>query len=96
MKNYIARTGTAAFVALTVVSLQAVPVQFGLNHYEFILVPDPFGNAGANNSWFAADAAAAASAFNSVNGHLATISSQAENDFLLSLVPVGLFTGFAG
>jgi hypothetical protein len=75
------------------VSLEATPAQFGSHSYEFILVTDPF--TGSNNSWFTASAAANASVFNGANGYLATITSQAENDFLFSLVS-GLFTGFNG
>lgn len=72
---------------------EAVPVFFGSNYYEFVEVVDPF--VGSNNSWFTARDAAAASTFNSVSGHLATITSQAENDFLFGLVS-GNFTGFQG
>jgi hypothetical protein len=58
----------------------------GDNHYyEFVEVSDPF--TGNNNSWQAAMAAADASVFNGLSGHLATIGSQAENAFLLSIVP---------
>lgn len=71
---------------------KAVPVQFGSNYYEFISVADPF--TGNNNSWSTDQAAAAASVFMGVNGHLATITSQQENDFLLSLATG--FSGFAG
>lgn len=71
----------------------AAPIAFGSNHYEFIEVSDPF--IGTNNSWFTARDSAAASSFNSVSGHLATITSDAENNFLFSLVS-GSFTGFKG
>ena len=71
----------------------ATPMAFGSNHYEFIQVTDPF--TGSNNTWGTASAAAAASVFNGVNGHLATLTSQAENDFLLGLVS-GSFSGFTG
>ena len=72
---------------------EASPSQFGANYYEFVSVADPF--TGGNNSCFTADAAASASVFDGVNGHLATITSQAENDFLFGLA-TGQFTGFAG
>lgn len=62
----------------------AAPVIFGANAYELIIVANPF--TGSNNTWATASAAAAASVFNSVNGHLATVTSQAENDFLVSLI----------
>lgn len=52
----------------------ALPVQFGSNFYEFISVN--------GISWADANAAASASVFGGVNGHLATITSAAENNFL--------------
>jgi hypothetical protein len=61
------------------------------HYYDLILVPDPF--TGNNNAWSTDSAAASASVFNGVSGHLATVTSQAENDFLLSLVPGGLPDG---
>ena len=71
----------------------ATPVAFGSNFYEFVEITDPF--AGDNNYWTTASSAAAASVFNGVSGHLATVSSQAENDFLLALAGGG-FNGFTG
>jgi len=65
--------------------VEATPVQFGNNYYEFILVADPY--TGDNNAWWTARDAAAASVFDGMYGHLATPESQAENDFLLSLIP---------
>lgn len=61
------------------------------HHYEFIQVADPY--TGSNNSWGADSAAAAASIFHGYSGHLATVASQEENDFLLSLVPGGFSEG---
>jgi hypothetical protein len=84
--------GFATLAGLTP-NVEASPVQFGANYYEFVSVADPF--TGGNNSWFTDAAAASASIFGGVNGHLATITSQAENDFLFSLA-TGQFTGFAG
>jgi hypothetical protein len=75
------------------VTVHATPAQFGSNYYEFIQVADPF--TGSNNSWFTANAAASASVYNGFGGHLATITSQAENDFLYGLV-AGSFSGFTG
>lgn len=72
---------------------RAVPVPFGSSFYDFVAVTDPF--TGSNNSWDTARAAAETMVFNGVNGHLATVTSQAENDFLFSLAS-GQFTGFAG
>jgi hypothetical protein len=60
---------------------------FGTNAYEFIEV-------GGGGTWDAASNAAAACVFNGVNGHLATITSQSENDFLIGLVT--LFDGING
>ena len=63
--------------------VQAAPIVFGSNAYELVLVSNPFS--GSNNSWFTADTAAQASSFMGVNGHLVTITSAAENDFLADL-----------
>jgi len=72
---------------------QATPVLFESNYYEFVQVPNPF--TGTNNSWASANANAAASIYNGLSGHLATITSQAENDFLLSLGS-GSFSEYTG
>ncbi|MCG8615137.1 MAG: PEP-CTERM sorting domain-containing protein [Desulfobacterales bacterium] len=61
----------------------ASPVLFGDNYYEFVEVEDPFS--GGRNSWSKANTEASARSYLGVSGHLATISSQAENDFLYSL-----------
>lgn len=58
------------------VSAQAAPVQFGNNFYDLI--------SSDNITWQDADTAAASSNFMGVFGHLATITSQAENDFLMN------------
>lgn len=55
----------------------AAPIQFGSNYYEYI--PDEA------ISWNNASAAASASSFMGVNGHLATVTSAGENNFLLGL-----------
>ena len=70
-----------------------VPVLFGSSYYAYVEVPDPF--TGQNNTWATANAAASAMTFNGEVGYLATITSQAENDFLFSMVD-GLYTGFTG
>jgi PEP-CTERM motif-containing protein len=80
-------------IVVTPSTAGATPVTFGSNAYELIFVSNPF--TGANNSWLTADAAASASVFMGVNGHLATVTSAAENTFLLGLAPGGV-TGFAG
>ncbi len=66
---------------------------FGSNYYEFVEVSDPF--VGNNNSWITAEVTASSSVFNNINGHLVTITSQAENDFVFNLVS-GLYGGFNG
>jgi hypothetical protein len=82
-----------AAACLTTGVARATPVAFGGNAYEFVSVADPFS--GSNNTLATASAAAAASVFNGVNGHLATVTSLAENDFLLSLIATAP-TGFNG
>ncbi|RPH48861.1 MAG: PEP-CTERM sorting domain-containing protein [Desulfobacteraceae bacterium] len=73
---------------------EAIPTKFGDNYYEFIQVSDPF--TGTNNSWATASTNAANSVYNGLSGHLATVTSQAENDFLFSLILPGSFTDFKG
>ena len=70
----------------------AVPTQFGSSFYDLIFVDDPF--TGNNNAWETARAAAAASSFNAQAGYLATVTSQAENDFIFGLA--GGFRSFTG
>src|SRR5262245_10525533 len=65
----------------------AAPSPFGSNHYEFVQVADPY--TGNNNSWSTASAAAVASTYLGVSGHLVTITSQAENSFVFGLAPGG-------
>lgn len=48
---------------------------------------------GNNNSWAKDSANAVASLYDGMSGHLATVTSQGENDFLFSLVS-GSFSGF--
>lgn len=76
----------------------AVPVIFGSNAYELIIVTDPY--VGSNNSYGTASAAALGSSFMGVNGHLATVTSAAENDFLAGLAIAANValepTGFTG
>ena len=52
----------------------ASPIQFGSNYYDFVATN------GIN--WADANTAASASIFGGVNGHLATITSAAENNFI--------------
>jgi hypothetical protein len=74
-------------------SATATPLAFGSNSYEFVQVPDPF--TGTNNSWDTARLAAAVRIFNGKTGHLVTITSPAENDFVSGLIS-GQFSGFKG
>lgn len=64
----------------------AAPVQFGSNYYDFVSADDI--------SWAAANTAASASVYLGLNGHLATVTSSAENSFLAS--NFATFSGFAG
>jgi len=59
---------------------KAAPVQFGSSYYEYV--------SHESISWADASAAASASTFMGANGHLATVTSAAENDFLVDLGPV--------
>jgi hypothetical protein len=90
-----ARVGAGIFMIASQICLvpsAAAQSQFGNNIYILVRPSDPF--AGANNSWFSASAAAASSTYNGVQGHLATVTSQAENTFLLGLSPgFQTFTG---
>lgn len=70
----------AAAAILPQTGAEAAPVQFGSSYYEF--VPDE------SVTWAEASAAASASTFMGVNGYLATVTSAAENDFLVNLGPV--------
>jgi len=80
---YRAMLPAGLFLAAALVSFggaNAAPIQFGSSYYEF--VPEE------SISWSEASAAASASTFMGVNGHLATVTSAAENDFLVDLGPV--------
>ena len=70
-----------------------LPAVFGNNVYQFVTVLDPF--VGTNNTWATANASAAANTYQGINGHLATVSSALENDFLYSLA-AGSFVDFTG
>ncbi len=73
----------AAAATLPFASADAAPVQFGNSYYAYI--------SDEAVSWNDASAAAGASTFMGVNGHLATVTSSAENDFLLSIAPTLAF-----
>lgn len=88
----------ATVIAFAAPQVQAAPVIFGSNAYELIIVSNPY--TGNNNSWATASSSAQASTFLGVNGHLATVTSVAENDFLAGLaiaaaLPV-VTPGFSG
>ena len=70
----------AAAALLPLSGAAAAPIQFGDSFYEY--VPEEA------ISWADASAAAGAATFMGVNGHLATVTSAAENDFLVDLGPV--------
>lgn len=65
--------------------VQALPVQFGSNYYEFVSAPQI--------SHPDATTAATASTFFGVHGHLATVTSAAENSFPSGLVSLSGFSG---
>lgn len=79
MANWLKPVSAALVAAgiLSAVPATAAPVVFGDNAYEFIA---------GTFSWDQANAAAQAQTFNGVNGHLVTITSAAENAFVLSLI----------
>jgi hypothetical protein len=72
MKRFFALTA----VALAAASAHAAPVAYDGSYYEYVA---------ASLSWTDAAAAAAASSYNGLSGHLATISSAAENAFVTNL-----------
>jgi hypothetical protein len=69
----------AAVAILPLEHAQAAPVQFGDSYYEYVTHEAI--------SWADANTAASSSTFMGVNGHLATVTSSAENDFLVNLAP---------
>jgi hypothetical protein len=69
--------GGMAMVLMTVIAT-AQPVQFQGNGNHYAFVP-------SSESWLDAQDAAASMSFHGVSGHLVTITSQAENDFLVTL-----------
>jgi len=83
--------------AIAAPGASAAPIQWSGNgnYYELIIDPTPYGT-GTVNTWSTASAAAAGSTFLGASGHLATITSAAENAFLVSLIPGGALSGFQG
>ena len=94
VRTLLVAVGVAS--VLPVLGAEAAPVAFGSHYYDLVLVADPF--TGTNNSWETARDAAAASAYLGLPGHLATIDSAAENDFLRDVVApgAGSFGSFTG
>ncbi len=86
-------TLVAAGCIFTVNQAQATPSLFDGHYYEFVEVTDPYS--GDNNTWATAKDSAASRYYNGWRGHLATVTSQAENDFLYSLISVN-YTTFTG
>jgi len=78
MKKILMLLYIFVFLASTLGAANAIPVQFGDNYYVWVYIDEMI-------SWQDASAAAAESTYNSVYGHLATITSQNENDFILGL-----------
>jgi hypothetical protein len=79
---------------LTAGALQAAPQLFNGHYYEFVYLTDPY--TGTNNYWTTARDAAAALQYNGLYGHLATITSEAENDFVRSTAGYGIAVDFMG
>ena len=86
--------GLVSFIGILALSqgADATPIQFGNSYYEYV--------PGEAYSWSKANDAASASSFLGVNGHLATVTSAGENDFLQGLIsqlptPQGAWLGGA-
>jgi hypothetical protein len=75
-------------LAGAVAPASAAPVLFGTSYYDFV--------ASDGISWDDAKTAASALSFNGASGHLATITSGAENSAVFSLITPGTYTQFAG
>jgi hypothetical protein len=78
----------AVALAFSAMSPAGAATLFNGNYYEFVAGPLDFNSALA--------AAAAATPMTGYQAHLATVTSQAENDFLYSLVPGGQRIWLAG
>jgi hypothetical protein len=85
MKVLVAAASIIGVLASTELA-GATPIQFGSNYYDF--VPTTY-----DLPWADASADASASVFMGMNGHLATITSAAENNFLATTFPT--FDGLA-
>ena len=73
------------FLGCYVGAVEAAPTQWPANGNYYELILSTSGSLAP--SWFDASAAAAASIHAGVNGHLATITSAAENAFVFGLAP---------
>lgn len=80
-RDTVALLASITFLGFPALPAQAAPIQFGSNYYDFISVAP---SSGYGISWSDAAAQAAASTFGGVSGHLATVTSAAENNFLSS------------
>jgi hypothetical protein len=78
--------------------VQAAPIQFGSNYYEFVqVVFSPFTQAQYDLNTFAlASTAATSTVFGGVSGQIARVGSSAENTFLLGLTTHLGLTSVAG
>ncbi len=95
-RRYLATAACAVALQTAATQVEAAPMQFGSNYYDFVQVVFDFSTQAAfdANTFALASAAASASVFGAVNGHIATVASSGENAFLLGLAPA--FTGFRG
>lgn len=86
MKSRLLGAVCACVLVLTTFSVNAAPVQWKVssggngNYYELIVT-----NPGSTWNWGQANSSASSQTYLGEAGHLATITSQAENDFILTL-----------
>jgi len=73
---------TLAIVLSLASTASAAPLQFGSNYYDLIIPT-------STNDWFSAQTASNSSTYLGLSGHLATITSAAENNFLISNFATG-------
>ena len=78
-KKLLAGLAIAVLVIGTVEITQATPIQFTDNGHWYEVV-------NTSTNWTTANSTAQNSIFNGINGHLATITTAKENDFILGLL----------
>jgi hypothetical protein len=83
MKRALILVYSALLIFLTTTAVMALPVQWGVNGHYYDVVLGPPGGI----SWTDAEAAAGTLVHNSLFGHLATVTSTAENQFITSTFP---------